>query len=735
MKKMQCEVCGGNTVKKIDDSIFECQSCGVHYNKEEVKKLLVEVTGTVKIDHSEEVDNTIKRAEQFYNKGDTEKAAEYYNKALDLDPDNKEATEKINEIDSAESGECYILEQNISADDGVKKFLASLKNIQDIVPDIYKEVDILSTTEAYYQISLVNGEYCGTYSGTACYRHKIPYTEWVDKNVKVGDRWVTRKEPVTKYRTEIERQPRNGVFTKTVSEYYVLSDGLYHSLDLTKRVPFTINNSKHEYIINRDYNEGIFSKLEYYFATNGSSLVKKFIKIPNSFEKSSDGKLSYKGMLIDDSDTVKTSSRSNQKYKNSVKEACENLVENLIQGDYTENVHFDYKTENTSEFYLLVPLQIIKYTYKGKTYISVSILNDTADATSMTFPMYQSNDVAQKESEITNLTSQKNEVTPWVAGAVLTGIGTLFFSIFGGFLFGLALFLLVFCIIMALAVAIKNAGLNSKINELQIARNNELASINSLHNDILKATYIAFFEKYDGVASMETARNAAKKANNYATRVDGVVGYGLEFSKLNTKTFVPNQTLKNASAQTRPNNNNISLRLIETTSDKIKIISILRQHLEIGLAEAKAYADNVSNEVYGFSDLYKAIKLKNELLSAGADAQVVYKGGPCIIYWGNDVEEVPLSEISQVEFYFEKLAKTRDQSEDLLMLINDNGDVIEAEISDSVESYVHYNNKIVRDLSDDKVLFLLKAFFERKVLTTFSQFNWEDFDDASISIQ
>ena len=43
MKKMQCEVCGSTDIKKIDDTTFECQSCGVQYSKEEAVKLLVEL--------------------------------------------------------------------------------------------------------------------------------------------------------------------------------------------------------------------------------------------------------------------------------------------------------------------------------------------------------------------------------------------------------------------------------------------------------------------------------------------------------------------------------------------------------------------------------------------------------------------------------------------------------------------------------------------------------------------
>ena len=60
MKKMQCEVCGSTDIKKVDDSIFECQSCGVQYDKSEVQKLLVELTGEVKIDRSEEIENAMK---------------------------------------------------------------------------------------------------------------------------------------------------------------------------------------------------------------------------------------------------------------------------------------------------------------------------------------------------------------------------------------------------------------------------------------------------------------------------------------------------------------------------------------------------------------------------------------------------------------------------------------------------------------------------------------------------
>jgi hypothetical protein len=58
MKKMQCEVCGSTDIKKIDDSIFECQSCGVQYSKDEVQKLLVEIPDMAGTDVSQELENT-----------------------------------------------------------------------------------------------------------------------------------------------------------------------------------------------------------------------------------------------------------------------------------------------------------------------------------------------------------------------------------------------------------------------------------------------------------------------------------------------------------------------------------------------------------------------------------------------------------------------------------------------------------------------------------------------------
>ena len=153
MKKMQCEVCGSNEIKKVGDGVFECQSCGVQYSKEEVQKLLVEITGKVKIDHTDEVQNNIKRGNQYEQSGNTAKAKEYYNKALDLDADNVEAQENIKKASEMQQfDKYYIIEPDVNPEDNVKDFLKQLAATENIACDIYKEISIKNVTEKFYTL-------------------------------------------------------------------------------------------------------------------------------------------------------------------------------------------------------------------------------------------------------------------------------------------------------------------------------------------------------------------------------------------------------------------------------------------------------------------------------------------------------------------------------------------------------------------------------------------------------
>ena len=97
MKQLTCEMCGSTELVK-QDGFFVCQTCGTKYSVEEAKKMMiegtVEVQGTVQVDKSNEVNTLLKRAFMFIERGeedDWEKAEEYFEKVLDIDPENPEA--------------------------------------------------------------------------------------------------------------------------------------------------------------------------------------------------------------------------------------------------------------------------------------------------------------------------------------------------------------------------------------------------------------------------------------------------------------------------------------------------------------------------------------------------------------------------------------------------------------------------------------------------------------------
>ena len=90
---MQCELCGATDIIK-DGDFFVCQSCGMKYTPESAKKMMVEgvvqVEGKVKVDESDSVSNYIKMAKHELDASCGEKALEYADRVLELDPENAE---------------------------------------------------------------------------------------------------------------------------------------------------------------------------------------------------------------------------------------------------------------------------------------------------------------------------------------------------------------------------------------------------------------------------------------------------------------------------------------------------------------------------------------------------------------------------------------------------------------------------------------------------------------------
>ena len=82
MKKLQCEICGGALV--MQDGMAVCESCGMKFSKEEVKKMVVELSGPIQIDGEvkvtgvEDADALCRRAKDAERIGELEAADDTY---------------------------------------------------------------------------------------------------------------------------------------------------------------------------------------------------------------------------------------------------------------------------------------------------------------------------------------------------------------------------------------------------------------------------------------------------------------------------------------------------------------------------------------------------------------------------------------------------------------------------------------------------------------------------------
>lgn len=84
-------MCGSTNLVK-QDGLYVCENCGTKYSVEEAKKLLVEVSGTVKIDDTDELKKLYQVARTARDNQNNELASTYYSSILVKDPFSWEAT-------------------------------------------------------------------------------------------------------------------------------------------------------------------------------------------------------------------------------------------------------------------------------------------------------------------------------------------------------------------------------------------------------------------------------------------------------------------------------------------------------------------------------------------------------------------------------------------------------------------------------------------------------------------
>jgi len=87
MQKLTCEMCGSNDIIK-ENGLYVCQHCGIKYTPEEAKPLFI--SGTVKIDNTQEIENLYQLARRSIDEEDYKNAKKYYEKILMIQPDKWE---------------------------------------------------------------------------------------------------------------------------------------------------------------------------------------------------------------------------------------------------------------------------------------------------------------------------------------------------------------------------------------------------------------------------------------------------------------------------------------------------------------------------------------------------------------------------------------------------------------------------------------------------------------------
>ena len=108
MAALQCEICGGKLMAKAG-GLFECEYCGMQYDKTRIQEMVQEIKGTVKVEGTVEVKGTVKldgpvevkggaTVDSLLQKGfiavsryGAKEAKEAFDKVLDIDPTNGDA--------------------------------------------------------------------------------------------------------------------------------------------------------------------------------------------------------------------------------------------------------------------------------------------------------------------------------------------------------------------------------------------------------------------------------------------------------------------------------------------------------------------------------------------------------------------------------------------------------------------------------------------------------------------
>ncbi len=658
MKKMQCEVCGSTEIRKISDDIFECQSCGIQYSKNEIQKLLVEITGEVKIDHSKEIENALTRAGQFLKDKEYSKALEYYNKVLDLEPDNEAAHKGIDAINKSlgekqekeiadakdRQSAVKVLKHTVKPDEAVAYFLKSLKNMPDVAPDIYKEIEIMSVNQGYYPFSAVDKQYSGTYEGIACYKKQVPYTDYekkTDYNKKNQDgTYKTVYVPVTKYREEVDRQQVNGTFLVNHFDVFSVSKRLgelFTSVSPEKYDKTIADDTYSDKILGAElhrthFNDAILKQLEKQLMDNYEAIKKSLTEVRASEQKDLGG-LELIGKKAD----ADWERRMTELFDAEVRRKVDKKVNDIFPGDFHQNENYRWREryEDVQTFY--IPIQVIEYAYRGKFYASAMILTKANDLI-LSYPCTTELKIVENAAETAIDAAKKPEFPGFLVvlyavavAFIVVGLRYGFFSSSSDISYllelgvpGLA------CGIAAIIWNIKWKSKKDAVLKKELSENTAVVddARNKYKLELEKGSE-SFFKAFSGVESVERAAKAAKNASSYNTDIASVKGRMIVSSisagndgNKKRATAADAGALKDSKGNALTAAGKYTVRLIDSGSDKTGISKIVREFCKIGLAAAKEIADTPHSTVAKNLSFELTADLATKLKTAGATVEI-----------------------------------------------------------------------------------------------------------------
>ncbi len=130
MKAIVCEMCGSQDLVK-QDGYYVCQNCGTKYDPEEAKKLMVEVSGAVKVDNSEKLKNYYQLARRAMEENNPAEAEKYYNLLKEEYPNDWEAHFYSN---VCKAMQCRVYEITDAFNSLSNTFNSVLRNVKNTVP-------------------------------------------------------------------------------------------------------------------------------------------------------------------------------------------------------------------------------------------------------------------------------------------------------------------------------------------------------------------------------------------------------------------------------------------------------------------------------------------------------------------------------------------------------------------------------------------------------------------------